>query len=279
MSWLVLSNYITAAFESATLTGTSILNHILKHCYFQLFPTCWFLSRMFTIWTGAQYFAQDCTCTQHSWRLIRVFYVRLKMLLAPWHSQRALRRLWSDCADAQADLSLRWAHMHSCRKMFPGSFIITNCIFQQTYQCIVLLLMLRIISPSASLVSSGMSSIISVSTRDPPFPNDTLKLKVSPIETGSIKRLWGCTWTKAKMSLRELWPSMTALRKIAHCRIELVELYVRHCWNKMGLIKNVRGLCGQWRPRLGCFRNKLSVRRIIPYCRMYWDAAAYISTE
>ena len=27
----------------------------------------------------------------------------------------AMRRLWLDCADAQADLSLRWAHMQSCR--------------------------------------------------------------------------------------------------------------------------------------------------------------------
>ena len=26
------------------------------------------------------------------------------------------RKLWSDCADAQVDLSLRWAHMQYCRK-------------------------------------------------------------------------------------------------------------------------------------------------------------------
>ena len=29
----------------------------------------------------------------------------------PWSAQR---RLWSDCVDAQADLSLRWAHMSFC---------------------------------------------------------------------------------------------------------------------------------------------------------------------
>ena len=46
------------------------------------------------------------------------------------------------------------------------------------YLLIVLLLMLRIISSSASLVTSGMSSIISVSTRDPPLPNDTLKFEI-----------------------------------------------------------------------------------------------------
>ena len=44
--------------------------------------------------------------------LIRVFAVRMKK---PWvHSYplSAQRRLWSDWADAQADLSLRWAHTH-----------------------------------------------------------------------------------------------------------------------------------------------------------------------
>ena len=32
------------------------------------------------------------------------------------YSQIALRRLWSDCADAQSDQSLCWAHMQCCRK-------------------------------------------------------------------------------------------------------------------------------------------------------------------
>ena len=44
--------------------------------------------------------------------LIRVFAVRMKK---PWVLNYPLstqRRLWSDWADAQADLSLRWAHTH-----------------------------------------------------------------------------------------------------------------------------------------------------------------------
>ena len=48
----------------------------------------------------------------HPPSLIRVFAVRMKkhwVLSCPWS---ALRRLWSDWADAQADLSLRWAHSH-----------------------------------------------------------------------------------------------------------------------------------------------------------------------
>ena len=41
--------------------------------------------------------------------------MRLKMRWSLGWPQNALRRLWSDCAYAQADLSLRWAHMPSCR--------------------------------------------------------------------------------------------------------------------------------------------------------------------
>ena len=47
---------------------------------------------------------------EHSPRPIRVFAVRMKK---PWvliYSWSAQRRVWSDWADAQADLRLRWAH-------------------------------------------------------------------------------------------------------------------------------------------------------------------------
>ena len=44
--------------------------------------------------------------------LIRVFAVRMKKALVLSYSLSAQRRLWSDWADAQADLSLRWAHSH-----------------------------------------------------------------------------------------------------------------------------------------------------------------------
>ena len=48
----------------------------------------------------------------HPPSLIRVFAVRMKkawVLSCPLSAQR---RLWSDWADAQGDLSLRWAHIH-----------------------------------------------------------------------------------------------------------------------------------------------------------------------
>ena len=43
--------------------------------------------------------------------LIRVFAVRSMGSWGPDVSSCGQRRLWSDWADAQADLSLRWAHM------------------------------------------------------------------------------------------------------------------------------------------------------------------------
>ena len=44
--------------------------------------------------------------------LIRVFAVRMKKAWVPSCPLSAQRRLWSDWADTQADLSLRWAHAH-----------------------------------------------------------------------------------------------------------------------------------------------------------------------
>ena len=59
--------------------------------------------------------------------LIRVFAVRMKKAWVLSYPLSAQRRLWSDWADAQADLSLRWAHSH-----FVG-FVMSrlNCIGYQ----------------------------------------------------------------------------------------------------------------------------------------------------
>ena len=46
--------------------------------------------------------------------LIRVFAVRMKTAWILRYPLSAQRRLWSDWADAQADRSLRWAHMPFC---------------------------------------------------------------------------------------------------------------------------------------------------------------------
>ena len=50
----------------------------------------------------------------HSPSLIRVFSVLIKKAWVLSYQLSAQQRRWSDWADAQADLSLRWAHMLFC---------------------------------------------------------------------------------------------------------------------------------------------------------------------
>ena len=67
------------------------------------------------IWQNLQ---NDCAPSQDSDQpghlpiMIRVFAVRMKKPWAINYPLSAQRRLWSDQADAQADLSLHWAHTH-----------------------------------------------------------------------------------------------------------------------------------------------------------------------
>ena len=56
--------------------------------------------------------SEDSDQPGHPPSLIRVFAVRMKKHWILSYPLIAQRRLWSDWADAQADLSLRWAHSH-----------------------------------------------------------------------------------------------------------------------------------------------------------------------
>ena len=58
--------------------------------------------------------SEDSDQPGHLPSLIRVFAVRMKKAWVLSYQLSAKRRLWSDWADAQADLSLRWAHMPLC---------------------------------------------------------------------------------------------------------------------------------------------------------------------
>ena len=62
----------------------------------------------------------------HPPSLIRVFTVRMKKAWVLRYPLSTQRRLWSDWADAQADLSLRWEHTH-----FVG-FVMLRLIYWQT---------------------------------------------------------------------------------------------------------------------------------------------------
>ena len=58
--------------------------------------------------------SEDSDQSGHSPSLIRVFAIRMKKAWVLSYPLSAQRRLWADWADAQADLSLRWAHMPLC---------------------------------------------------------------------------------------------------------------------------------------------------------------------
>ena len=58
--------------------------------------------------------SEDSYQPGHPPSLIRVFAVRMKKRWELGYPVSAQRRLWSDWADAQADLSLRWTDMPHC---------------------------------------------------------------------------------------------------------------------------------------------------------------------
>ena len=68
--------------------------------------------------------SEDSDQPVHPPSLIRVFTVRMKKATVLSYPLSAQRGLWSDCADAQADLSLRWAHSHFV------CFVMSRLIYQ-----------------------------------------------------------------------------------------------------------------------------------------------------
>ena len=74
---------------------------------------------LMTIWAASwQNQQNDCAPSEdsdqpgHPPSLTRVFAVRMKKAWVLSYPLTAQRRLWSDWADAHADLSLRWVHSH-----------------------------------------------------------------------------------------------------------------------------------------------------------------------
>ena len=68
--------------------------------------------------------SKDSDQSGHLPTLIRVFALRMKKPWALSYPMSAQQRLWSDWADAHADLSLRWVHTH-----FIG-FVVLRLIFR-----------------------------------------------------------------------------------------------------------------------------------------------------
>ena len=94
--------------------------------------------------------SEDSDQPGHPPSLMRVFAVRMKKASVLSYPLSAQRRLWSNWADAQADLSLRWAHSHfvgfTMRWLFSGKYSklqtknqLLTCVFSKPVMTFILL--------------------------------------------------------------------------------------------------------------------------------------------
>ena len=82
----------------------------------------------------------------------------------PKASSGGQRRLWSDCADAQADLSLRWAHIQYSRKCCaPAQFNLFHCLYRL---CRAIKRLSHI-----ELIKQIRSDLVHRSNKHEPYPN------------------------------------------------------------------------------------------------------------
>ena len=134
----------------ATFWGTNAVAVTRVHCTnslamsfseFQIVKTL-FLQWSIYILAGAQHFLQDCmhargrliksTCTSEQFELSSQLF--LCVAKDPKHLQ-ADSKDWSDCVDAQADLSFHRIHMLSCRKYYNPAHLSTNSILLHPNVC------------------------------------------------------------------------------------------------------------------------------------------------
>ena len=130
------------------LCTLNICNNWLRYYYLQVSYTTGNMkkSKKAASWQNQQ---NDCAPSEdsdqpgHSPSLIRVFAVRMKKAWVLSYPLSAQRRLWSDLADAQADLSLRWAHSHLLVLSWGGSIyrqrLHSCCILRQLLTKLLLL--------------------------------------------------------------------------------------------------------------------------------------------
>ena len=101
--------------------------------------------------------SEDSDQPGHPPSLIRVFAVRMKKAWALSYPLRAQRRLWSDWVDAQADLSLRCAHMPFCWFCHWVVHILCTsyaifAIFWKTFQCLIVHDTICVLWPVAQII-------------------------------------------------------------------------------------------------------------------------------
>ena len=116
---MAFNNFSDISWQCLVATGRLVLTYTVLHA-----PDIWAAT-----WQNQQ---SDCASSEdsdqpgHLPSLIRVFAVRMKKAWVLSHPLSAQRRLWSDWADAQADLSLHWVHSHFV------DFVISRLIWRDT---------------------------------------------------------------------------------------------------------------------------------------------------
>ena len=109
--WHTGDSYLTDAMYRSLLYNEAVTIYM----YYNVMYTEFKMKSFKLQWQNQQ---NDCAPSDdsdqpgHLPSLIRVFAVRMKKAWVLSYPFSAERRLWSDWADAQADLSLCWAHTH-----------------------------------------------------------------------------------------------------------------------------------------------------------------------
>ena len=129
--------------------------------------------------------SKDSNQPRHPPSLIRVFAVCMKK---PWvfsYPLSAQRRLWSDWADAQADLSLRWAHSH-----FVG-FVMSRLICLSLFICSGLTSLSTIFHDSVWMRQGAQCSVLcaaSLTYHAPDTWHDTIPSHMIPYPVLTLGR-------------------------------------------------------------------------------------------
>ena len=130
--------------ECISCSKSSLRAHVRRYVYFRFGSysikslynreqNTWIsILNLSKVWAGVQHFLQECMCedSDQTAHPFGVCTVSMKTLWILGHPKSVLRRLWSDCADVQADLCFRWALMQFCRKCCDPVRISTSSTFE-----------------------------------------------------------------------------------------------------------------------------------------------------
>ena len=118
ISLLILGLFSTLMFRKSYIYMFACAQIVLKESLYSYFTILvhsmwnWNISRLVTKPTKDFAPSEDSDQPGHPPSLMGIFAVRTKKAWVLSYPLSAQRRLWSDWADAQADLSLCWAHSH-----------------------------------------------------------------------------------------------------------------------------------------------------------------------